>query len=122
MRYATHLQILNIASLLPKIIGLCHSLRDSLKPYNIRVATVCPFFVETPILKISSRLGLAGVPKAPIERVAGAILNAATDPDWSTSGAAYTLPDENEVFRISHQELEVGSYKLLNDRVSSFMK
>jgi NAD(P)-dependent dehydrogenase (short-subunit alcohol dehydrogenase family) len=106
----------------PQIIGLCRSLHDEFKAYNIRVATVCPWFTDTNILPTSTRVILAGCAMTPIERVAGAILNAATDPDWTTNGATYTLPDEKEVFRISAQELAVGSYEILRDRIKSVIK
>jgi NAD(P)-dependent dehydrogenase (short-subunit alcohol dehydrogenase family) len=106
----------------PQVLGLCRSLHDELKAYNIRVATVCPWTTDTNIISTSSRIILAGCPMTSIERVAGAILNAATDPDWMTNGAAYTIPDENEVFRISIQELAVGSYKILHDRIKMVIR
>ena len=105
-----------------QILGLCRSLNDELKAYNIRVATVCPWFTDTKILQTSTRVILAGAAMTPIERVAGGILNAATDPDWTTNGATYTIPDEKEVFRISIQELTVGSYKLLHNRIQMAIK
>jgi NAD(P)-dependent dehydrogenase (short-subunit alcohol dehydrogenase family) len=106
----------------PQILGLCRSLRDELEAYNIRVATVCPWFTDTNILKTDTRIALAGAAMTPIERVVGGILNAATDPDWTTNGATYTAPDDKEVFRISAQELSVGSYKLLHDRIKMAIK
>ena len=65
---------------------------------------------------------LAGIPMTPIARVAGAIVNAATDPDWETSGSTYSIPDDGTVLRIERQELAVGIYKILNDRVQSAIR
>ncbi|PVF96568.1 NAD(P)-binding protein [Serendipita vermifera] len=98
--------------------GLARSLRDDFVQHNIRVATICPWFTETNILKTATKVILAGIPLTPIERVAGAIVNAATDPDWETSGATYSLPDQGEVLRIDRHELNLGSYKTLTARIS----
>jgi hypothetical protein len=67
-------------------------------------------------------VALAGLPLVPIERVAGAIVNAATDPDWETSGASWVLPDKGEVLRIDRHELSLGSYKILNTRVDQLRR
>lgn len=97
--------------------GLARSLRGDLVRHKIRVATVCPWFTDTQILQTATKVLLAGVPMTPVERVAGAIVNAATDPDWESSGATYALPDQGEVLRISRHELNIASYKTLNDRI-----
>ena len=89
---------------------------------RIRIVVVCPWFIDTAILPTATRVILAGIPLTPISRVAGAIVNAATDPNWDTSGATYSIPDDGSVIRIERQELAVGIYKILNDRVHAGMR
>ena len=72
---------------------------------------------ETAILSPIDQLMSAGLPKAPVERVAGAMFLAATDTDPDTNGAVYCLPDEREVFLIPYIDLQDGLYKLLKKRV-----
>lgn len=62
------------------------------------------------------KLALAGVPMVPISRVAGAMFLAATDEEPGSHGAVYSLPDEREVFRVPHVELNEGVYQIMNDR------
>lgn len=59
---------------------------------------------------------MAGIPFTPVPKIAGAIVLAATDGAPNTNGAAYTLPDERDVFRIPHVELNEGVYGLLQAR------
>jgi hypothetical protein len=93
-----------------------------MKVCGIRVVIICPWFIDTAILRTATRVILAGIPLTPISRVAGAIVNAATDPNWETSGASYSIPDDGSVIRIERQELAVGIYKVLNDRVQAGMR
>jgi hypothetical protein len=93
-----------------------------MKLWGIRVVVVCPWFIDTAILPTSTKVVLAGLPMTPIWRVAGAIVNAATDPNWETSGAAYSIPDEGTVLRIERQELAIGIYKILHDRVQTAIR
>lgn len=62
------------------------------------------------------KLALAGVPMVPIYKVAGAMFLAATDEEPGSLAAAYTLPDEREVFRIPPIEINEGVYQIMNDR------
>lgn len=65
---------------------------------------------------------LAGMPYSRMSAVAGAVVLAATDPDLSTNGSVYTIPDDKEVFRVDHKDLDLfdaGLYKQLGDRVAS---
>lgn len=103
-------------------MGLVRSLYDGLKNCGIRIGIVCPWFAATNILGSSATLVLAGLPKVPPSRVAGAIFAAATDPDWETSGDSYTLPDDGQVFRIDRHELSVGVYKILTARLVAAIK
>ncbi|KAG8843301.1 hypothetical protein FRB91_003466 [Serendipita sp. 411] len=104
------------------VFGLCRSLHDDFKIFNIRTAVITPWFIETAILPKATLALLAGIPKTPLHRVAGAIVNAATDPDWNTNGAMYTLPDEGPVFRVDRQEFGTGVYKLLLDRINGIVR
>lgn len=54
----------------------------------------------------------------PVPKIAGAIVLAATDATPDTNGSAYTLPDEREVFRVPHVQLDEGVYKLVHNRVA----
>lgn len=90
-----------------------------MKLWGIRVAVVCPWFTDTSILATPTRVMLAGLPMTPLSRVAGSVVHAATDPNWETSGASYALPDDGTILRIDRQELAVGSYKILHERLHS---
>ena len=59
---------------------------------------------------------LAGIPMVPLSRISAAIFLAATDGTEGTNGAAYTLPDDREVYRIPLNELTEGVYGMLNKR------
>jgi hypothetical protein len=65
---------------------------------------------------------LSGLPYCRMSAVVGAVVLAATDPDPSTNGSVYTIPDDKEVFRIDQKDVDLfnaGLYKQLVDRVSS---
>lgn len=104
------------------LIGLCRSLTEDYRAQGIRTAVVCPWFVDTPLIKTDNRVILAGAPFTPINRVAGAIVCAATDPNWETSGASYNLPDDGPVMRTERHELSVGVYKILTERINTLIK
>ncbi|KAH8119060.1 NAD-binding protein [Phellopilus nigrolimitatus] len=99
------------------ILGLMQSLTMEFQSKGLRIATVCPWFVDTAILPTVFKVFMAGIPFAPMQRVAGAIVLAATDDAPNTHGAAYTIPDEREVFRIPPTEITEGVYGLLGSRV-----
>jgi hypothetical protein len=64
---------------------------------------------------------LAGLPYTRVEHVAGAVLNAATDPDLEgTAGCAYTLPDDGPVVRKPHYIGE-GSSAVFFARMDALM-
>jgi len=104
------------------LIGLARTLYAELHPVGIRVAVICPWFADTDILGAPVRVLLAGMPWASIERISGAAVLAATDPDLDTDGSCYTIPDGGSVFRIPRQELTGGIYGVLNERVSKVIK
>jgi len=58
------------------------------------------------------------MPMTPVvERVAGAIFRAATDPDRATSGCPWMLPDDGPVLLLKKEVLHEGMYEMLNKRV-----
>ena len=61
---------------------------------------------------------MTGIPFVPVPKVAGAVFLAATDAAPNTQGSVYTLPDEKEVFRIPHMQIDGGFYGILNERVA----
>ncbi|TFY83368.1 hypothetical protein EWM64_g653 [Hericium alpestre] len=86
------------------VLGLMLSLCPTLDADNIRVGSVHPWYV-------------AGVPLTPVSRVAGAVFCSATDPDPSTSGCPWLLLDERPVLRVNRDDLRLGLYDLLKDRI-----
>lgn len=81
--------------------------------------------IDTNIQKPIDKLFTKGLAYAPIERISGVTLLAATDPDYSTHGSYYTIPDSSEALRLSRDELglaTVGMYKTLQDRVDRVFK
>ena len=64
---------------------------------------------------------MTGIPFVSVEKVSRTIILAATDPAPESHGAAYTIPDERQVIRIAHQEINDGVYLLLSNRVKRLM-
>lgn len=52
---------------------------------------------------------------APIDRVAGAIIAAATDQDPETNGSIYALPDDGLVVRTPKSGLTEGGYRYMDE-------
>lgn len=77
---------------------------------------------DTNILPLPVKLFLAGIPMVPIERIAGAIFYAATNPDWATSGASYLLPDDGPVFFVPKEDFKFGVYKMIDERTNALFK
>ena len=73
-------------------------------------------YKDTAIVPQGLKAVMNGMPLSPIHRVAGSIVLAITDPDPRTHGAAYTIPDEREVFLIPHTELNDNVFSLLSER------
>lgn len=80
------------------------------------------YTVDTTIVPIGVKIFMAGIPLTPVERVAGAIFYAASDPDMETSGCPWLLPDDGYLFRIKREELKEGVYEMLNDRTAALIK
>jgi len=102
------------------LLGLCRSLCRDLQGQGIRTGIITPWFADTAILPTAAKYLLAGVPLASVDRIVGAITLACTDPDMSTTGSIYSIPDHGTVIRIPRHELSYGVYKALKDRGDRF--
>ncbi|KAH0588715.1 hypothetical protein H2248_004521 [Termitomyces sp. 'cryptogamus'] len=98
------------------VLGLMRSLYPEFALNNIRIATIHPFFADTKIVPLPIKVLLAGIPLAPVPRVAGAIIHAATNPDPETNGVAFLLNDDGPVFMIPREEFKLGVYKMIDER------
>ncbi|KAI9456466.1 NAD(P)-binding protein [Russula earlei] len=103
------------------VLGLIRSLDPVVESENIRTACIHPWFTDTNILDWQLRTLVAGIPMTPLERVAGAIFRAATDPDPTTSGCAWLLPDDGPVLLLRKEDMREGVYDVLNKRVRRIM-
>ncbi|KAF8256820.1 hypothetical protein EI94DRAFT_1693694 [Lactarius quietus] len=99
------------------VLGLMRSIDPIVTADNIRIATIHPWFADTGILDLPVRIMLAGIPLLPVPRIAGAIFRAATDPDKTTSGCPWVLPDDGPVIRVEKEALRAGVYDMLNNRI-----
>jgi len=103
------------------ILGFMRSLYLPCLKDGIRVAVIHPWFADTAILPTAVKVFLAGIPLTPVERVAGAIFYAASDPDIETSGCPWLLPDDGFVLRLDREELKEGVYKMIDERAKMVM-
>lgn len=85
-----------------------------LPPFLISIVYRC---AETNIIDWKTKALTAGMPTTPVERVAGAIFRAATDPDPATSGCPWMLPDDGPLLLLKKEVLREGVYEMLNNRV-----
>lgn len=104
------------------VLGVMRSLYPTFKLRDIRIACIHPFFADTAIVPISVKLALAGIPLAPVPRIAGAIIYSATNPDPETSGCAWLLNDDGPVFMVPREEFKMGVYKMIDDRANAALK
>jgi len=100
------------------VLGLMRSLDPVVEGKDIRTACIHPWFTETNIIDIKTKALTLGMPMTPVERVAGAIFRAATDPDPATSGCPWVLPDDGPVLLLKKEVLREGVYEMLNNRVA----
>jgi NAD(P)-dependent dehydrogenase (short-subunit alcohol dehydrogenase family) len=103
------------------LIGLLRSLVGEGRE-DVRVNVISPWFTDTRILGPDTRFLIAGLPFTRLSAVTGAIILAATDPDFSTNGAIFSIPDDGEVFRIDRGDVDIynaGMYKLLIGRINA---
>jgi NAD(P)-dependent dehydrogenase (short-subunit alcohol dehydrogenase family) len=101
------------------VLGFMRSIYPSCRSQGIRVATIHPWFADTALVPTIVKVFLAGIPLTPIERVAGAIVYAATDPDMEMSGCTWLLPDDGYVFRLEREQLREGVYRLIDARTKA---
>ncbi|KAH9048245.1 NAD(P)-binding protein [Lactarius hengduanensis] len=99
------------------VLGLMRSLDPIVAGENVRTACIHPWFADTNIIDWKLKVFLAGVPRTPVERIAGAVFRAATDPDPATSGCPWVLPDDGPVLLLKKEVLREGVYGMLDNRV-----
>ncbi|KAI0261055.1 hypothetical protein BC834DRAFT_494233 [Gloeopeniophorella convolvens] len=98
-------------------LGLMRALDPILALEDIRTACIHPWFADTNIVNTGMRLLLAGIPLAPVARIAGAIFRAATDPDMATSGCPWVLLDDGPVLLCEKETLREGVYAMFDARL-----
>ncbi|KAF8813916.1 NAD(P)-binding protein [Phlegmacium glaucopus] len=101
------------------VLGMMRSIYPSMEQKGIRVGCIHPFFADTGIVPIPVKLVLAGIPKTPVSRVAGAIFYAATDTDEKSNGSAWLLVDDGPVFMVPKEEFKQGVYQMIDDRANA---
>jgi len=99
-------------------LGLIRGLYQLLAKAGIRAAIVTPFFADTALLAPQLRALLTAIPLTPLSRIAGAVLSAAADPDFSTAGAGYFLLDDGPVQRLPQENINAGVYQELSNRLN----
>lgn len=57
-----------------------------------------------------------------VPRIAGAIFYSATDPDVSTTGCPWMLPDDGPVYRLDKEQLTLGVYDMMNQRAKHVVR
>ncbi|KAJ3855163.1 hypothetical protein EV368DRAFT_72458 [Lentinula lateritia] len=101
------------------VLGLMRSLDASFVSRGLRITSIHPFFAATSMVPNVIRLQLAGIPLAPVPRIARTILYAATQSNPACSGAAFWVPDGGAlVFMVSREEFKPGVYEYI-DRSSN---
>ncbi|KAF8637310.1 hypothetical protein AX16_010839 [Volvariella volvacea WC 439] len=101
------------------VLGIMRSVWKDYERQGIRIATIHPWFADTTIIPLPIKVLLAGVPLAPVPRIAGAIFHAATNPDPNTNGCAWLIPDGGNVYFIAREEFKLGVYKMMDARINA---
>ncbi|KAJ8517966.1 hypothetical protein ONZ45_g4912 [Pleurotus djamor] len=104
------------------VLGVMRSLEPMLESENIRIGTIHPFFADTNIVPTPVKLFLAGIPKVPVPRIAGAIFHVASNPKPESSGSAWLLPDDGAVFQVPKEEFKEGVYKMIDERANRLQR
>jgi NAD(P)-dependent dehydrogenase (short-subunit alcohol dehydrogenase family) len=99
------------------ILGFMRSIYLPCLREGIRVGIIHPWFAGTAMIPTRVKVALAGTPLTPVERIAGAIVYAASDPDMETSGCPWLLPDDGYIFRLEREQLKEGVYRLIDARI-----
>ena len=84
-----------------------------------KILTMLFSSLDTGIVTVPVKIFLAGIPKTPVSRVAGAIFHAATDRDEKSSGSAWLLVDDGPVFVVPKDQFKQGVYKMIDDRANA---
>ncbi|KAJ6572151.1 hypothetical protein B0H19DRAFT_1023791 [Mycena capillaripes] len=100
--------------------GLMRSLYPLVKRDNIRIACIDPVWTDTQLLPTAARLVLIGSELLPVHLIAQTVLYAAADPDDTTSGCSWLLPDNGPVLRLERENIYEGTYKMINARIAHF--
>jgi NAD(P)-dependent dehydrogenase (short-subunit alcohol dehydrogenase family) len=117
------------------LLGAVRALGQSFAKMGIRISTLCPFFAgrvphvsfvfgaqiimkDTPIIRPELRALLAGLPLASVERIAGAIIRAASDPDITTYSSVLMIPDDGNVLFFENERLKQGVYAEVDARLN----
>ena len=80
-----------------------------------------PRHSDTAIVPVPAKIFLAGIPKTPVSRIAGAVFYAATDRDEKSSGSAWLLVDDGPVFMVPKEQFKQGVYKMIDDRANAVL-
>ncbi|KAJ8696012.1 hypothetical protein PTI98_005914 [Pleurotus ostreatus] len=104
------------------VLGIMRAMHLFLQADNIRIGTIHPFFADTNIVPVPIKLLLAGIPKAPVPRIAGAILHAASNPSVESNGSAWLLTDNGPVFQVPKEQFKEGVYEMIDARANRLLK
>ena len=83
------------------------------------ILTILLLSSDTDLVPVPVKIFLAGIPKTPVSRIAGAIFYAATDRDENSSGSAWLLVDDGPVFMIPEERFKQGVYKMIDERANA---
>ncbi|KAJ7359486.1 hypothetical protein DFH08DRAFT_686304 [Mycena albidolilacea] len=100
--------------------GLMRSLYPLMKRDAIRIACIDPVWADTQLLSTAARVVLLGSELLPVSRIAQTVLCAAADPDDTTSGCSWLMPDNGPILRLQRESIDEGTYKMINDRIARF--
>ncbi|KAJ8516603.1 hypothetical protein ONZ45_g6104 [Pleurotus djamor] len=104
------------------VLGTMRALYPIISSDNIRIGSIHPFYADTNILSLRTKLVLAGIPKVPVSRIAGAILHVATRTSPESNGSAWLLTDDGPVFQVPQEQFKEGVYKLIDQRANRIRK
>jgi len=103
------------------LLGLGRAMRPRLGIKGSRIVVIAPGLKGASLLGIPlEKTTTPGPSLMTIERVAGAVVLGATDPNINVNGSVYGIVDDHQVFRIGSAELSLcdgGLFKLLFGRL-----
>ena len=103
------------------MLGLARAMYAPLTARGIRVSVVHPFFTDTSLMTTMNRIAIAGIPMLPVQRVAGTIIFSSTDPDITSTGAVWLLPDDGPLLRLEREVIKGGVYDIIAERNRRFI-